>query len=47
MKVAALNAILSEVQSLRLEVALFLPTESVNGFTNKNDILTALKNARG
>ena len=47
MKVATLETILSEVQSLRREVALFLPTESIDDFSNKNEILVALKNARG
>ena len=47
MKLVTLDAILSEVKSLRREVALFLPTESIDDFSNKKEILTALKNARG
>lgn len=47
MKVATLDTILKEVKSLRQEVALFLPTESIDDFSNKKEILVALKNARG
>lgn len=41
-----LQDIMSEIKSLRREVSLFLPTESLNEYTNKKEILAALKNAR-
>lgn len=46
MKMATLDTILNEVRSLRREVGLFLPTESIDDFANKKEILAALKNAR-
>ena len=47
MKTVTLDTILTEIQSLRREVGLFLPTESIDDFSNKKEILAALKNARG
>ena len=41
-----LNNILAEIQSLRRELALFLPTESIDDYQNKEEILSALKKAR-
>lgn len=47
MKSATLDTVLTEIKSLRREVSLFLPTESIEDFSNKKEILAALKNARG
>jgi hypothetical protein len=47
MKSVTLDTILTEIKSLRREVTLFMPSESVNDFSNKREIVTALKNARG
>ena len=47
MKTVSLETTLTELQSLRREVALFLPTESIEDFSNKKEILVALKNAEG
>jgi len=45
-KQVVLQDIMSEIKSLRREVSLFLPTESLNDYTNKKEILSALKKAR-
>ena len=47
MKTATLDTVLNEIKSLRREVALFIPTESVDDFSNKTEILASLKRARG
>ncbi len=38
--------ILSEIKSLRRELSLFLPTESINDYENEKEIVDALKKAR-
>jgi hypothetical protein len=46
MKKATLDTVLNEIKSLRREVSLFLPTESINDFSNKAEIVASLKRAR-
>lgn len=47
MKSTTLETVLNEIKLLRREVALFLPTESVDDFSNKAEIIASLKRARG
>lgn len=47
MKTATLDIVLNEIKSLRREVSLFPPAESINDFSNKKEILASLKRARG
>jgi hypothetical protein len=46
MKTVTAKAILNEIKSLRREVALFLPSESLTDFTNQKEIRAAFRRAR-
>ena len=46
MKTTTLDTILNEVKSLRREISLFMPSESIDDFSNKAEIIASLKRAR-
>ena len=45
-KKATLSAVLQEIKTLRREVSLFMPSESLKDFSNKKEILSAYQKAR-